>query len=116
MTEYNFSYILPEKKFRMSDPTFSKMFLMTYRSFCDQNELLNLLVERFRVPKPINDTSSIFSNLTSFSNFACSTPGFDNDEISMMNCSTIFDDHEPAVWKEIEKKFRKKYVQPVQIR
>jgi len=41
----------------VSDPTFSKAFLMTYKSFTTLDELLDLLIARFRIQPPDNLTS-----------------------------------------------------------
>lgn len=110
---------------QLSDPTFSKMFLMTYRAFCDQSELLSLLIERFSIPDLF--PASILSNNMNFPNnnynissidFVdtpfCTTPGFE-DDISLMSSSLYCDDQNLRL-KDIDKKFRKKYAQPVQIR
>ena len=37
-----------------SDPTLVRTFLATYRSFCKPTELLNLLVQRFNIPMPLD--------------------------------------------------------------
>lgn len=37
-----------------SDPTLVRTFLATYRSFCKPTELLNLLVQRFNIPLPLD--------------------------------------------------------------
>ena len=36
------------------DPTFVRTFLMTYRSFSNPKELMELLVARFHIPIPVN--------------------------------------------------------------
>uniref|UniRef100_A0A4X2JWB1 SOS Ras/Rac guanine nucleotide exchange factor 1 n=1 Tax=Vombatus ursinus TaxID=29139 RepID=A0A4X2JWB1_VOMUR len=70
-----------------ADPNFVRTFLTTYRSFCKPQELLSLLIERFEIPEP-EPTEA--------------------DRIAMEN-------GDQPLSVEL-KRFRKEYVQPVQLR
>ncbi|RLV88745.1 hypothetical protein DV515_00015322 [Chloebia gouldiae] len=70
-----------------ADPNFVRTFLTTYRSFCRPQELLSLLIERFEIPEP-EPTEA--------------------DRIAMEN-------GEQPLSAEL-KRFRKEYIQPVQLR
>nr|XP_033793063.1 son of sevenless homolog 1 isoform X2 [Geotrypetes seraphini] len=70
-----------------ADPNFVRTFLTTYRSFCKPQELLNLLMERFAIPDPEPNEA---------------------DRIAMEN-------GDQPLSAEL-KRFRKEYVQPVQLR
>ncbi|XP_006003245.1 son of sevenless homolog 1 isoform X2 [Latimeria chalumnae] len=70
-----------------ADPNFVRTFLTTYRSFCKPQELLNLLMERFEILEP-EPTEA--------------------DKIAMEN-------GDQPLSAEL-KRFRKEYVQPVQLR
>ncbi|XP_066552603.1 son of sevenless homolog 1 [Amia ocellicauda] len=70
-----------------ADPNFVRTFLTTYRSFCKPQELLALLMERFDIPEP-KPTEA--------------------DQIAMEN-------GDQPLSTEL-KRFRKEYVQPVQLR
>ncbi|CAI9550477.1 unnamed protein product [Staurois parvus] len=70
-----------------ADPNFVRTFLTTYRSFCKPQELLSLLIERFEIPEP-EPTEA--------------------DRIAMEN-------GDQPLSAEL-KRFRKEYVQPVQLR
>ncbi|XP_036402814.1 son of sevenless homolog 1-like isoform X1 [Megalops cyprinoides] len=70
-----------------ADPNFVRTFLTTYRSFCKPQELLALLVERFEIPEP-KPTEA--------------------DQMAIEN-------GDQPLSAEL-KRFRKEYVQPVQLR
>uniref|UniRef100_A0A8U8ASM2 Uncharacterized protein n=1 Tax=Geospiza parvula TaxID=87175 RepID=A0A8U8ASM2_GEOPR len=70
-----------------ADPNFVRTFLTTYRSFCRPQELLSLLIERFEIPEP-EPTEA--------------------DRIAMEN-------GDQPLSAEL-KRFRKEYIQPVQLR
>uniref|UniRef100_S4RG01 Son of sevenless homolog 2 (Drosophila) n=1 Tax=Petromyzon marinus TaxID=7757 RepID=S4RG01_PETMA len=70
-----------------ADPNFVRTFLTTYRSFCKPQELLDLLIERFKIPDP--------------------KPS-DADRLAL-------EQGEQPMSAEL-KRFRKEYVQPVQLR
>ncbi|KAL4641318.1 hypothetical protein GN956_G11942 [Arapaima gigas] len=70
-----------------ADPNFVRTFLTTYRSFCKPQELLGLLMERFDIPEP---------------------KPTETDQIAMEN-------GDQPLSTEL-KRFRKEYVQPVQLR
>uniref|UniRef100_A0AAY4AM11 Son of sevenless homolog 1 n=1 Tax=Denticeps clupeoides TaxID=299321 RepID=A0AAY4AM11_9TELE len=70
-----------------ADPNFVRTFLTTYRSFCKPQELLDLLIERFDIPEP---------------------KPTETDQMAMEN-------GDQPVSAEL-KRFRKEFVQPVQLR
>ncbi|XP_023654402.1 son of sevenless homolog 1-like [Paramormyrops kingsleyae] len=70
-----------------ADPNFVRTFLTTYRSFCKPQELLDLLMERFDIPEP---------------------KPLEADQFAMEN-------GDQPLSAEL-KRFRKEYVQPVQLR
>ncbi|XP_068110285.1 son of sevenless homolog 2 isoform X1 [Hyperolius riggenbachi] len=70
-----------------ADPNFVRTFLTTYRSFCKPQELLNLLIERFEIPDP------------------------EPTEADRM----AIEKGEQPISANL-KRFRKEYVQPVQLR
>lgn len=90
-----------------ADPMFVRTFLTTYRSFCTPQDLLNLLIERFEIPEPeLNAvTNNIITNNNNDIHYNSSIDGqtFENSEIRNN-------------YREILKRFRKEYSQPVQFR
>ncbi|XP_054976129.1 son of sevenless homolog 1 isoform X4 [Sorex araneus] len=70
-----------------ADPNFVRTFLTTYRSFCKPQELLSLIIERFEIPEP-EPTEA--------------------DRIALEN-------GDQPLSAEL-KRFRKEYIQPVQLR
>uniref|UniRef100_A0A8C9KTM8 SOS Ras/Rho guanine nucleotide exchange factor 2 n=1 Tax=Serinus canaria TaxID=9135 RepID=A0A8C9KTM8_SERCA len=71
----------------LTDPNFVRTFLTTYRSFCKPQELLSLLIERFEIPEP-EPTEA--------------------DRLAI-------EKGEQPISADL-KRFRKEYVQPVQLR
>lgn len=74
-----------------ADPSFVRIFLTTYRTFCTSKELLQLLIERFDIPEPCLVYDQTNTDL----------------ETDKLHKSSQRED-----WK----RYRKEYVQPVQIR
>nr|XP_045604246.1 son of sevenless homolog 2-like isoform X1 [Procambarus clarkii] len=74
-----------------ADPMFVRTFLTTYRSFCTPLELLELLIQRFDIPEP-------------------ELPPVSEEETQEVKNQQI------SIHREILKRFRKEYSQPVQFR
>lgn len=74
-----------------ADPTFVRIFLTTYRSFCTSTELLQLLVERFNIPEP-------------------------NQVYDQTNTDLETEKLHKNSQREGWKRYRKEFLQPVQIR
>ncbi|GFO27436.1 son of sevenless, partial [Plakobranchus ocellatus] len=67
-----------------ADPRFLRTFLLTYRSFCSPRELLDLLIKRFDIPEPT------------------------------LSAAAMADEMAALKFREDLKRFRNKYVKPVQ--
>ncbi|MPC43132.1 Son of sevenless 1 [Portunus trituberculatus] len=74
-----------------ADPMFVRTFLTTYRSFCTPMELLELLIQRFDIPEP-------------------ELPEVSEEETQEVQNQQL------SINREIMKRFRKEYSQPVQFR
>ncbi|XP_047480152.1 son of sevenless homolog 2-like [Penaeus chinensis] len=74
-----------------ADPMFVRTFLTTYRSFCTPTELLDLLIQRFDIPEP-------------------ELPPISEEETQEVKNQQL------SIHREILKRFRKEYSQPVQFR
>lgn len=77
-----------------ADPAFLRIFLTTYRSFCTPQELLQLLIERYDIPDP----AVVYDQTTQ------------NDKD--LETEKLHKNSQREDWK----RYRKEYVQPVQIR
>ena len=96
-----------------ASPKFVRTFLTTYRSFCSPTQFLDLLIERFNIPLPPNDNDL---DAPSVEGLSCADGssgiinagvGGDNGVASSSSTSTS---------STSSKRFRKEYVQPVQLR
>ncbi|XP_055300549.1 protein son of sevenless isoform X2 [Sitodiplosis mosellana] len=76
-----------------ADPAFVRIFLTTYRSFCTPQNLLQLLIERYDIPEP---------------NVVYEQANADKD----LETDKIHKSSQREDWK----RYKKEYVQPVQIR
>lgn len=76
-----------------ADPAFVRIFLTTYRSFCTSQELLQLLIERYQIP----DLTQVYEQAN-----------VDKD----LETDKIHKSSQREDWK----RYKKEYVQPVQIR
>ena len=81
-----------------ASPKFVRTFLTTYRSFCSPTQFLDLLISRFNIPLPHSD-----NDLDTPSVEGLSTCGADNVDNNASSSGS-------------SKRFRKEYVQPVQLR
>lgn len=97
-----------------------RTFLTTYRSFCSPQDLLELLIERFEIPEPeLNSTNSSGNNHNNSSNSNNNGNGnaLHNNTINDSNNSQCLESSERNNnFREILKRFRKEYSQPVQFR
>ncbi|RVE42951.1 hypothetical protein evm_012404 [Chilo suppressalis] len=82
-----------------ADLSLVRTFLTTYRSFCSPAELLQLLIERFRIPEP----SEVYDAPRTAESIEC-TPSSDAEKLSK---NTARED-----WK----RYRKEFQQPVKFR
>ncbi|GFR88033.1 son of sevenless [Elysia marginata] len=81
-----------------ADPRFLRTFLLTYRSFCSPRELLELLIKRFEIPEPTFNSHTV------------------GDEMDTLNSQVAGDEMAALKYREDLKRFRNKYVKPVQFR
>ncbi|XP_075988594.1 son of sevenless guanine nucleotide exchange factor isoform X2 [Anticarsia gemmatalis] len=89
-----------------ADLNLVRTFLTTYRSFCSPAELLDLLIERFRIPEP-SDVYDSHSSLTLTPRSVDSIESVASSDAEKLSKNTARED-----WK----RYRKEFQQPVKFR
>ncbi|VDP30304.1 unnamed protein product [Soboliphyme baturini] len=99
------------------DLKFVRTFLTTFRLFCTPRELLNLLIDRFNIPEPVFDGTSVVGYSPLGSGYSTD----DGGTAFLWPPSTNLEPGGPTMdsdsfFRECMKRLRKEYIQPVQIR